>query len=305
MTSPKHAHATETRGRYYTHPVTGQQLVSVTNVLGTGVAKYGIPAWYARLAAEYALDNLPRIVTMSRTDRDGAIKEIKGYPETVRDRKGDLGTRIHDQAEAHLTGRALLPDDEAAPYVKQYEKFLTDFDVDLDRDVISTELTVANPALGLAGTLDILLMLRLDGYVEGKVKLLPGEERALFLIDIKTSETRSSTECYPENALQLTALRHATEMWLPDDSIVPMMRGIKGAAVLSLRKKTYELIPLPSGPAEFAAFKGALTLTKWVHQWPGNYDYRPVTPAGAFKPKRGGGKKTTPTTLADDTEKVA
>lgn len=72
MTSPRHANATD-NGRYYSHPVTGQQLVSVTNILGTGVSKFGIPAWYARLAAEYALDNLPHIVTMSRTDRDGAI----------------------------------------------------------------------------------------------------------------------------------------------------------------------------------------------------------------------------------------
>jgi len=306
MTSPRHANATD-NGRYYTHPQTGQQLVSVTNILGTGVSKFGIPLWYSRLAAEYALDHLPHIVTMSRTDRDGAIKEIKSYPETVRDILGDLGTRIHDQAEAHLTGRQLVPDDEAAPYVAQYEKFLADFGVNLNRDVVSTELTVANPALGYAGTLDIMLMLGLDGYAEGKVKLLPNDERALWLIDIKTSKNRSSTECYPEHALQVTALRGCTEMWMPDDTIVPMMRGIKGAAVLSLRTKTYKLIPLPSGPAEFSAFKGALTLTKWIHgSWPGNYDHRPVTPAGVFEPKRGGGAKKSTTPTADtDTKKVA
>ena len=306
MTSPRHAESTA-QGRYYHHPITGQQLVSVTNILGTGVSKFGIPLWYSRLAAEYAMDHLPQIVARSRTDRDGAIKEIKGYPETVRDQLGDLGTRIHDQAEAHLTGRQLVPDDEAAPYVAQYEKFLADFGVNLNRDVVSTELTVANPALGYAGTLDIMLMLGLDGYAEGKVKLLPNDERALWLIDIKTSKTRSSTECYPEHALQVTALRGCTEMWMPDDTIVPMMRGIKGAAVLSLRTKTYKLIPLPSGPAEFSAFKGALTLTKWIHgSWPGNYDHRPVTPKGTFEPKRGGGAKKSTTPTADtDTKKVA
>jgi len=106
---------------------------------------------------------------------------------------------------------------------------------------------------------------------------------------------------------QLTALRSCREMWMPDDTIVPMMRGIKGAAVLSLRTKTYKLIPLPSGPAEFSAFKGALTLTKWIHgSWPGNYDHRPVTPKGTFEPKRGGGAKKSTTPTADtDTKKVA
>jgi len=48
-------------------------------------------------------------------------------------------------------------------------------------------------------------------------------------------------------------------------------------------------------------------LTKWIHgSWPGNYDHRPVTPAGAFEPKRGGGaKKSTTTTPDTDTKKVA
>ena len=116
-------------------------------------------------------------------------------------------------------------------------------------------------------------------------------------MDYKSSLTRSSTQAYPENALQLTALRHATEMWLPDGSLVPMTR-VKGCAVLNLRTKTYKLIPLPTRTEhEIKAFKSILALTQWVHgSWPGEYDYRPVKPNGAYEPKRGAKKATaTPT----------
>jgi hypothetical protein len=294
MTSPRHAEATA-QGRYYTHPVTSQQLVSVTNVLSVGCAKPALVPWAAKVAAEHAIDHLPQLVIMSRTDRDGAIRDIKSQVTVARDKAADLGTRIHALAEAHLLSKPMPPDDEAAPYVAQYEKFLADFEVVIDSDnVEATELTVANPALGYAGTLDILLRLRLDGFTQGQVKLLPDGGRALWLIDIKTSATRAATSVYPEYALQLAALRGAREMWLPDDTVASMPKGITGAACLNLRKTTYALIPLPTGPAEFDAFKGSLALTKWMHSGPVK-DARPVDAAAVVKPKRGAAKKTAAT----------
>jgi hypothetical protein len=314
MTSPRHAEATA-QGRFYVHPVTGQQLVSVTNVLSVGCAKPALVPWGAKVVTEKAWEVLPRMVTASRQHADcrpartpkdwvpcgrcyGCLtREVKGEVTVARDKAADLGTRIHALAEAHLLGKPMPPDEEAAPYVVQYERFLADFDIQVDRDVEATELTVANPALGYAGTLDILLRLRLDGFIEGKVKLLPGDERALWLIDLKTSATRPATSTYPEYALQLAALRHATEMWLPDDTVTPMLRGITGAACLNLRKTTYALIPLPTGPAEYAAFKGSLALTKWMHSAV-TKDAQPVETNAVMRPKGRATKKTTTITKA-------
>jgi hypothetical protein len=311
MTSPRHAESTA-QGRYYTHPVTHQQLVSVTNVLSVGCAKPALVPWAGKIVAEKTWTVLPRLVSASRAREDcrpapipknwlpcgkcfGCLtRELKGEVTVARDKAADLGTRIHALAEAHLLSRPMPPDEEAAPYVKQYERFLADFDIDLTRDVEATELTVANPALGYAGTLDILLQLRLDGFSEGKVKLLPDNGRALWLIDLKTSATRPATSTYPEYALQLAALRHANEVWLPDDTVAPMPRGITGAACLNLRKTTYALIPLPTGTAEFAAFKGSLALTNWMHSGV-TKDARPIETTADFRPK-GRAKKTTTTT---------
>lgn len=311
MTQPKHAFEADDRGRYYRRPTDGLELVSVTNALSVGMAKYGLPLWYARLAAEYAVEHQGRLMLLSRTDPLAAIAEIKEAAERARDEAADLGSRVHALAEAHLLGR-ILPvedgDDVAAQFIAQYERFLADFGVDLQRDVVATEMTVANPAAGYAGTLDIILRLCLDGFLPGSAPKRVTDPAAYgtWLIDIKTSLTRSVTQCYPEHPLQLTALRDATEAWMPDDTVVPMPRGITGAAVLSLRPKSYALIPMPTRDVERGAWKGVTTLARWKHdEWPGEYDYRPVLPSGRFKPKRGTTADETSPQRAKQTRKAA
>lgn len=293
MTDPKHAQDTD-HGRYYTHPVTGQQLVSVTNVLSTGFTKFGIPKWYANNAADYAIDNLPTVITRARTDRDGIRKEIAEAAERARDSAAGLGTRVHHLADAHVTGQPVADEDgdaEAGLYVAQYLRFLDDFGIDLTRDFIAAEASVADPDAGYAGTLDAICCLPLDGYVDGKVKATEPGARQPWMYDIKTSRKRAATQTYPDHALQLAALRHAKEMWLPDDTTTRMPRVV-GAAVLNLRPKSYEFIPLPTRrDRELAAFHHVLGACRWLHgDWPGDYDHRPVTPTGRFKPKRGAAK---------------
>lgn len=285
MTSPKHA-ADTSRGRYYTHPVTGQQLVSVTNVLGTCVAKQALVPWAAKVAAEYAMTNLPTLVARSRTeDRETLRKEISSQVTVARDKAADLGTRIHAHAEAHVLGKPVADDLEVRPYVAQYLKFLADFDIDITEHIEATEMTVADPHAGYAGTADLLLHLRLDGYVHGMpIKQLPDGQRALWLVDIKSSATRPATSGYPEYVLQLAALRYAREAWMPDDTVIPMPKPIVGAAVLNLRPKSYALIPVNAGKPAHHAFLGALPLVQWLHA---REEFeRPVTPSGAVKPKQ-------------------
>lgn len=271
MTSPKHAADTD-NGRYYIHPKTRQQLVSVTNVLSTCVAKPALVGWAAKITAEKAADMLP-VLTASFliaeckpkrvADECGrctpcVVKTIKREVTIVRDKASDLGSRIHAHAEAHLTGQELPDDEEVAPYLAQYLRFLDEWDVDLDTDVEAAELTVAHPELWLAGTLDLLIRLRPG----------PGREKRLLIVDIKTSATKPADTVYDEMALQLAALRHCTEMWLPNDDIVPMAQGITGGAVLNLRTDDYALIPLPTGDEPWKAYRGLLDGAHWLHTQP-------------------------------------
>lgn len=294
MTSPKHARDTD-NGRYYTHPVTGQQLVSITNVLDS-IAKPALVPWAAKVTAEKALDMLP-ILVASRllpeckpkrvADECGrctpcVLKTIKREVKVVRETAADLGTRVHDHAEAHLTGRQIMADPEVEPFMKSYLQFLTDYDIDITKHIEAAELTVAHPDLGLAGTLDVMAWLRLDGLAEGKVKRLPGDERALWIYDVKTSATKPADTLYDEQPLQLTAQRNGKEAWLPDGSVIPMPRAIVGTAILNLRVDSYAFIPVPSGIEEWKAYRGFLTGTHWLHQGVAK-GLHPITPTGRPK----------------------
>lgn len=314
MTSPKHAHDTGDTGRYYTHPETGKRLVSVTNVLGTAVNKPALVPWAAKITAEKTVDLIPQLTAAALLPECGSrrvadecgqctpclVKTAKREVTVVKEKAGDLGNRIHAHAEAHVTGQQLPDDDEVSPYLGQYLRFLDDYSIDLTKDIEAAELTVADPHAGYAGTLDLIVRMPLDGFIPGHAvhQVKDGAKRGMFIVDLKTSATRPTASVYAEYALQLAALRSAKEMWLPDDTIQPMLRGITGAAVLNLRAKDYAFIPVPTGDAETAAFRGALAATKWLHGTGNDInrgEYRPVLPSGRAKPKRATKKTTSKT----------
>ena len=307
MTSPKYAYGTDDHGRYYRHPEhPGREFISITNVLDS-IAKPALVPWAAKITAEKALDLMPQMVAAALikpckpkrvADECGACldclhKTTKREVKVVRETAADLGTRVHDHAEAHLTGRQIMHDPEVEPFLAQYLRFLDDFEIDITTHIEAAELTVCHPQYGYAGTLDVIGQLRLDGNLaDVKPKKLPGDKRAMWVWDIKTSSTKGDDVLYDEQPLQLAAQRNAKEAWLPDGSIIPMPRST-GAAILNLRADSYAFIPVPSGPEEFAAFRGFITGQTWLHQ-----DYAkacaPITPSGRARPaKKAPAKRTT------------
>jgi hypothetical protein len=90
------------------------------------------------------------------------------------------------------------------------------------------------------------------------------------LIDFKTSATRPAKSVYPENTLQLAALRYAETVLLPDDTDAPMP-AIAKAGVLNLRAKSHALVPMPADRNAHRAFRGALEAARWLHAAPSSY----------------------------------
>lgn len=265
MTQPKLAHATE-NGRFYLDPKTGQMLISVTNVLDKGVGLKGpaLQGWAVKVTVDYVREQIPRIVAATRTPAawDAMAREIKAQRDVVRDKASDLGTRVHDLGEAHLTGKPMPDDPEAAPYLASYLQFLADFGVDITTDVFAAEASVFNRRLGYAGTLDVLLWLHLFQDPEGDHPVSYSEERRLWLVDLKSSQTKPATAVYPDQTLQLAALRYAEGMWLPDDSEL-RMPPVHACATLNLRTAAYGFIPHVVGLPEKQAFNGALAVALW------------------------------------------
>ena len=259
MTQPKHARETA-RGRYYTDPAGGPDLVSVTNVLDTSVNKtMALVPWGVKLTVEHLFDHWPLLGDRVRDDRPALTREVKAVHVDVREAAADLGNRVHAAAEARLLGAPIADDPEVAPYLAQFDLWLKSWGV-TDDDVEATEITVLHRRLGYAGTADLMTWLPTGD----------GGRRELWLIDYKSSATRRASSVYPENTLQLAALRFAETVLLPDDTEQPMPR-IERTGVLNLRANSHALVPMPADRTAHRAFRGALENTRWLHAAASSY----------------------------------
>lgn len=260
-TSTRPAQVTGPGGKRYYNLHTGESLISVTSVLSLALNKPALPAWAARVVAEQAMSNLPRLVRMSRGQTDEAVRWLKGRPYAERDQAANIGTLAHAAAEARILGQPYDPpdpDSDQGKCLAQFERFLADFNPQYE----ATEAVVASTVYGYAGTLDAIVRVPLVGD-------------GLLVLDYKTSRTGP----YPEWALQVVAYQHADVMWLPDGTRVPMP-DTTGCAVLRLRPDSYALHVLDADIGEvFDAYLAALRLAQWVN----DTDRSPVwsAPTGA------------------------
>ncbi|MFC7983863.1 hypothetical protein [Streptomyces sp. NPDC057336] len=260
MTNPKHARDTA-QGRYYSDPAGGPDLVSVTNVIDTAVNKtHSLIPWGVKVTVEYILDRWNVLTSRVANDRLGVTREVKAVHIDVREQAADLGTRVHNGAEAKVLGAPVPADEEVEPYLDQLDLWLRSWNVDLAKHIEATEITCLHRRLGYAGTADLMIWLPTgpDGQLE------------LWLIDYKSSATRSAKSVYKENTLQLAALRYCESVLLPDDTEQPMPR-IERTGVLNLRASSHALVPMPADRTAHRAFRGALETTRWLHAAPSTY----------------------------------
>lgn len=270
MTSDHTLRTTSSDGtRTYTHPATGDQLVSVTTVLSSTAGKPWLQGWAAEVAAEYAVDNLPMLADLVATKgRDTAVDLVTDQSRKLRNRKADAGTYVHDVQEALIlwaaspdrTGADItlptLPDHLiGAEYDDEPLEDVVDFMVsgfiafvaDWDPVFEAAEMTVFNLVLRVAGTLDMII--HLNGVAltpNGRIVSAPGNVLRLC-VDTKTGKHLDAT--IPE---QLATYRRMREALMPMGQLVPMPQTDAGA-VLHLRPEHvdgYRLMPI--SPADDA-----------------------------------------------------
>lgn len=151
-----------------------------------GIPKGWLGAWAAKMVAEYAVEHRE---SWAELPADDAVKLLKGAPWSKRDKAGDRGTAVHNTIEALTRGEPLpanLTTEDEVDCAIAAEAFMKR----RGSTVLGVELTVYNPAVGYAGTLD-LWEIDADGVT--------------WILDYKTS-----TAVYAEYAVQLAAYLNAT-----------------------------------------------------------------------------------------------
>lgn len=239
---------------WYVNPLTGERLRSVTTILNQGSPKEPLIFWAANLTAQTAIANLPYLVKSSLhpAERETAYDWLRKEHTRTKEARGDLGSAVHDVIEAKVLGLpvppALLNDAEMRPYLLHFEAFIRDFAVTFE----ASEMVVANPACGYAGTLDYLFR---SPYLFGG---------ALLMGDTKTGGQLDVKGVYAEAGLQEAAYAHCTTGWLRDGTEVPFPEVHTTGIVLHLRPEGYRVIPVDCGPEVFAAFRHVQQVAEWT-----------------------------------------
>lgn len=265
---------------YYADHATGDRLRSVTTILSGGVPKEGLIHWASKMATESAIENLPALVAASRFPEQLAELQawIRKAHTRKKDERADVGSAVHKIIESKLLGLELpvsvmigdtevrFDGPELAPFVDQVMRFLDEW----QPTFTASEMVVANPAHGYAGTLDFILSS--DGLV--------GEALAAHGFDIPAGvdvmgDTKTGGEwdrltsaghvhgVYPEAGLQMSAYRKATWCWLRDGSRVPMPQTAEVGVVLHVRPEGYRLYPVLCGDRQYAYFRHAQMVDEW------------------------------------------
>lgn len=160
----------------------GTKLPSVTTILGAAVAKPGLIAWAAKVAAEATAEAL----LDGFCERDVAIAEGSKAPHNRRDGAAELGTKAHGLVEKHFNDEFVEAEgDDAEVLMDCYWRCIKAIE---ERWEVEASEWAGVSVLGYGGTLDLVCV---DKETQKRV-----------LVDLKTGSA------HPEHIAQLAAYRN-------------------------------------------------------------------------------------------------
>lgn len=165
----------------------GRKLPGVTGVIGStlGWSKEGLTRWAAKEAAQEAAQAM-----MEGAAIHDAIRRARFAPFSKRDKAGDYGTIVHGMVASFLRGIEveddLFIDEETMAAARAgFERFRKWFDPE-KYEVMRVEHALTDRELGYGGTMDIVLLRKVDSVI--------------IVVDLKTGKG-----VYDEQVIQLGA----------------------------------------------------------------------------------------------------
>jgi hypothetical protein len=246
MTVPKVKTVSVGGDRYYADDVTRDQVPGVTSILGVR-AKPALINWAAKMAAEFAVDNIHQVSALAQTDRFAAIDLVKRAPTRSSGKAAGKGTEVHGIVERLLNGEMnVAVNKEVRPFIVQFQQFATEYKL----EPVYNEITLWSDKYRYAGTADGLWKLTGEGIDE------PG---MLAVCDIKTG----ASGVWEDAALQLSAYKNADFILLPDGTRQVMPATSDQSWAIWLRPEGWALLPLDTGPQTFSTFIGLRKAFDW------------------------------------------
>lgn len=296
MAEPANRHTNAAGGKYYIHPVTGEQFDSVTTILEL-FDKGALKIWSAGLAADMAFEHLPQLLgsilnpecgnTYNRCyqkhGRDGRCercpcgecqpcwhRRLKWKHSAESARRSDEGTEFHEAANLWIVGAGALPTvrKEVQPYVDTFLQWVQDYGLTPNNTGLGagsweqTECTLLNRALMYAGTSDAAVWIQRGTPKANALLDRLRLDRALVRVDYKTRE-KPDEALYYDMPLQGVAYEACSVAMLPDGTEIAAPKT-DARVLLQLRPGDYSFVPMLTNRGALDAFVGLLIAYRWV-----------------------------------------
>lgn len=233
----------DNKGRHYTyrdHPLRA----SVTSIINAGIPKPALLPWGLRTLAEWVHDHETDIHQARTTgNRDDFVKWLKTKPYDLRDEAANIGTALHDFAEAHILGET--PPTPIDPVVANMSRQFFDFVDKMQPEYRAAEVVVHNTTENYAGTLDAVLV----------INGVPG------VADYKTGKG-----VYGDAALQVAALAACDLAILDRSTSIDARRifdGVGAGYVIHIRPDKWAVYVVDDFTKPYAAFRYAHAVARW------------------------------------------
>lgn len=193
------------------YEIEGQEIIGVTTILKTIIAKEGIVNWAVKMTGNYILEKYqPKVYTKEELEQ--LVNEAKKHHRLEKEKAGTFGTDIHQWLEQYIKAKISKTDLPKLPDNKAYQSTLQSFfEWEKKGNVVfeESEKVVYSKKYNYAGTVDFIA--KVNGI--------------RIIGDIKTSNY-----IYPESYfLQLSAYRFALEEENKE-------AGIKGMLIVKVPK---------------------------------------------------------------------
>lgn len=264
-------------GRFYVHPITGEEFRSVTTILGAA-AKPALDKWKTKTIASFAADNREMLATL---DRDAAFELIRSSQYTSSGVAAATGEAVHARLEA-LFGvlrdfqesdpeRATIHtldwmegNDEAGhlpPELRHVDLCFVELLSEFEIQPLYMENTLLNRTIGYAGSADLIAMIRprtdRGGLRMNDTSHRPPWKRAVI-------DTKSGKSIYGSVSLQLVGYAKAEHILMPDGTEVPMP-PIHETYALHVRPRSWALRPMRYDAGVWKHFQELVGVDQWVN----------------------------------------
>lgn len=252
------------KGRYYVWPPgspDAEQFIGVTTAISNGVPKPALMYWAAKMVATAAVERYGLLGQMIDEDGEqGAIDWLKASHRRMTNKAADIGSEVHNIAEAHLTMNPAevedMIDEVTDPMARRKLAQVVAFFDYTKPKVIAVEAVVFNRTHRYAGTLDFIL----DIDHPEILKRFGTTDSIRLMVDLKTGKG-----VYAEAALQLSAYANAEFMASLDVEEMTVPK-VDGGAVLHVTESSWGLIPVDIGEDAFAMFLAALEMARHMDE---------------------------------------